>query len=251
MESKKDKDTKKENKRSKTVVLRILLYVFIAAGLAMILYPVYTNFIASKDISEELAEWEEKKDTAEEAYQDSGSQAIEAEDTIDEAEEIDFEDDPSMDIGKEEYSADGSGLTAEDLFPMKIEIPKIELEYMVYEGTDRETLKKGAGHEPVTPLPGEEGRCTISGHRTTYGAPFNRADELEQGDLIYLESLDDRLYTYAVTGIEIVKPTDVWILEGTEKKELLLTACHPKYSAAERLVVVAELVEIFSFEIET
>jgi len=209
----------------------------------MILYPVYTNFIASKDISEELAEWEEKKDT--------GAQVKETENTVGETEDIDIEDDPVMDIGQEEYTADGSGLSAEDLFPMKIEIPKIELEYMVYEGTDRETLKKAAGHEPVTPLPGEEGRCTISGHRTTYGAPFNRVDELEEGDLIYLESLDDRLYTYAVTGIEIVKPTDVWILEGTEKKELLLTACHPKYSAAERLVVIAELVEIFPFGIET
>jgi LPXTG-site transpeptidase (sortase) family protein len=232
----------------KVIVLRVIIFLLIAAGLAMILYPVYTNYIASKNISEELAGWEEKKDSKE-ADQESGSQAKEIEDTVEESEDI--EDDPVMDIGEEEFTADGSGLTAEDLFPMKISIPKIELEYIVQEGTDRETLKKAAGHEPVTPLPGEEGRCTISGHRTTYGAPFNRADELEEGDIIYLESLDDRLYTYVVTGIEIVKPTDVWILEGTEKKELLLTACHPKYSAAERLVVVAVLVEIFPFGIET
>jgi LPXTG-site transpeptidase (sortase) family protein len=230
-------------KPKKVILLKLIIFVLIAAGLAMILYPVYTNFIASKDISEELAEWEEKKDT--------DTQVKETENTVGETEDIDIEDDPVMDIGQEEYTADGSGLSAEDLFPMKIEIPKIELEYMVYEGTDTATLKKGAGHESVTPLPGEEGRCTISGHRTTYGAPFNRVDELEEGDLIYLESLDDRIYTYAVQGIEIVKPTDVWILEGTEKKELLLTACHPKYSAAERLVVIAELVEIFPFEMET
>jgi LPXTG-site transpeptidase (sortase) family protein len=235
-------------RNKKIIIIRVLIFILIAAGLAMILYPVYTNYIASKNISEELAGWEEKKDSKE-ADQESGSQAKEIEDTVEESEYI--EDDPVMDIGEEEFTADGSGLTAEDLFPMKISIPKIELEYIVQEGTDRETLKKATGHEPVTPLPGEEGRCTISGHRTTYGAPFNRVDELEEGDMIYLESLDDRLYTYAVQGIEIVKPTDVWILEGTEKKELLLTACHPKYSAAQRLVVIAELVEIFPFEIET
>jgi len=253
MDSKKEKDTKKENKKRKIVLLKILLYIFIAAGLAMILYPVYTNFIASKDISEELAEWEEKKDDAEEAFQDTDTQVKETENTVENVEDADIKDDPVMDLGDEEIILPEieEDVSPEELFPMKISIPKIELEYIVQEGTDRETLKKAAGHEPVTPLPGEEGRCTISGHRTTYGAPFNRVDELEEGDLIYLESLDDRLYAYAVQGIEIVKPTDVWILEGTEKKELLLTACHPKYSAAERLVVIAEFVEIFPFEIET
>jgi sortase A len=133
---------------------------------------------------------------------------------------------------------------------MKITIPRIGLEYVVLEGTDTVTLKKGAGHESVTPLPGEEGRCTISGHRTTYGAPFNRVDELEEGDLIYLETLDGKSYVYTVTALEIVKPTDVWILEGTEKEELLLTTCHPKYSAATRLIIISELVELFDFEVD-
>jgi sortase A len=229
--------------KKKVIILRIIIFILIAAGLAMILYPVYTNYIASKNVSEELAEWEEKKDA------DTGEDKIE----LEEAEDTDIEYDPSMDIDAKEYALPEieEDVSAEELFPMKITIPRIELEYIVQESTDRETLKKAAGHEPVTPLPGEEGRCTISGHRTTYGAPFNRVDELEEGDLIYLESLDDRLYTYAVQGIEIVKPTDVWILEGTGKKELLLTACHPKYSAAQRLVVIAELVEIFPFEMET
>jgi sortase A len=229
-------------KRKKIIILRVLTAVFIAAGIALIAYPAYTNFISSRQISRELSEWEEVKDTS--GIEEIGTTAAEPEDMQD-------EDDPVMDLSQDEYIPAESKLSAEDLFPMKISIPRIELEYMVYEGTDTATLKQGAGHEPVTPLPGEEGRCTISGHRTTYGAPFNRVDELENGDLIYLESLDDRLYAYAVTGIEIVKPTDVWILDGTEKKELLLTACHPKYSAAQRLVVIAELVEIFPFEMET
>ena len=128
-------------------------------------------------------------------------------------------------------------------------IPKIEVEAIVGEGTDTESLKSGPGYEALTPLPGDMGRTTISGHRTTYGATFNRLDELENGDLIYLETINDELLTYIVTGMEILRATDVWILEGTYKKELLLTTCHPKYSAARRLVIIAELLEVFPFEI--
>jgi LPXTG-site transpeptidase (sortase) family protein len=237
----------------KVIILRVIVFICIAAGAAMILYPVYTNFIASRDISDELSQWEEQADDAviEEANpaEESGTSEV-SEAAPEEAEGI--EDDPVMDLGQDGVAADTeSGLTAEDFFPMKITIPKIELEYVVLEGTDSSTLKKGAGHESITPLPGEMGRCTFSGHRTTYGAPFNRVDELEEGDLIYLETLDERIYIYKVTAQEIVKPTDVWILEGTEKEELLLTTCHPKYSARTRLIIISELVELFPFELET
>ena len=143
------------------------------------------------------------------------------------------------------------GLTAEDFFPLKMTIPKIELEWILYESTASAVLKKGPGHESQTPLPGDIGRSTISGHRTTYGAPFNRVDELEEGDLIYLETIKDELFVYQVTDQQIVKPTDVWILDGTDKKELLLTTCDPKYSAANRLIIIAELVDIFSFGLES
>ena len=148
-----------------------------------------------------------------------------------------------------EATLDYGDLTMEDFFPLKISIPKIEVEAIVEEGTSPDALKNGPGYEARTPLPGDIGRCTISGHRTTYGAPFNRLDELEDGDLIYLETIDDEFLTYIVTGMEIVRATDVWILEGTGKKELVLTTCHPKYSAARRLVIIAELLDVFPFEI--
>jgi LPXTG-site transpeptidase (sortase) family protein len=236
-------------------IYRILLYILIAVGFGLIFWPVYTNFIASRGMSEELTEWEE------ESLEDSGEEIISTEkdpeletEAVD-ADQVgseDAEDNPVMEMIQDGPDIEiQSELTAEDFFPMKITIPKIELEYLVLEGTDSVTLKKGAGHESVTPLPGEEGRCTISGHRTTYGAPFNRVDELEEGDLIYLESLDNKFYVYSVTALEVVKPTDVWILEGTEKEELLLTTCHPKYSAATRLIIISELVELFNFEIDT
>jgi len=236
----------------KVLLLKILLYMFMAAGLALLFYPLYTNLIASKEMSQELDEWEEmKEETILEKSGDEEEKPLETEkettgEAIGETEDI-----PVMEMEKDGFTKEGEkGLAAEDFFPMKITIPKVELEYVVLEGTDTATLKKGAGHESVTPLPGEEGRCTISGHRTTYGAPFNRVDELEEGDLIYLETFDNRTYIYSVTSLEIVKPTDVWILEGTEKEELLLTTCHPKYSAASRLIIISELVELFSFAVD-
>ena len=98
-------------------------------------------------------------------------------------------------------------------------------------------------------MPGETGRCVISGHRTTYGAPFNKVDLLEIGDLIYLETKNGFLFTYSVTGTQIVRPEDVYILKGTIKKELLLTSCEPKFSGARRYVIFAELLEIFPLEV--
>ncbi len=139
-------------------------------------------------------------------------------------------------------------LTAEDFFPLMIRIPKIGLKLIVNEGADTKTLKQGPGHIPETPLPGDTGRCTISGHRTTYGSPFRRIGELEDGDFIYLETFKDRKLIYVVTGQEIVGPEDVYILAGTDKKELLLTSCHPEYSAAERLIIISELIKIYSLE---
>ncbi|MCL6088532.1 MAG: class E sortase [Actinobacteria bacterium] len=138
---------------------------------------------------------------------------------------------------------------ASDIFPARITIPRIEVEWIVNEGADVPTLKKGPGHIPETPLPGEEGRCTISGHRTTYGAPFNRIDELKKGDLIYIEAINGSHYIYKVTSFQVVKPTFVEILNGTNKKELLLTTCYPEYSAKERLVVIAELIAVFPFDL--
>ena len=119
---------------------------------------------------------------------------------------------------------------------------------VVVEGVGREDLKKGPGHYPGTAGPGEVGNLVISGHRTTYGAPFNRLDELREGDDLVLETRDS-YYTYRVTGQEVVAPTDVDVLlpvpdqPGVRATEALLTltTCNPKYSARERLILFAAL----------
>ncbi len=119
-----------------------------------------------------------------------------------------------------------------------IHIPKIDVEQVVVEGVSVEALKKGPGHVPGTASPGERGNVAISGHRTTYGAPFKRLDELEEGDEISLTTVQGR-FLYLITDTRIVAPTEVSVLDPTEDVRLTLTTCHPKFSARQRLIVLA------------
>lgn len=119
-------------------------------------------------------------------------------------------------------------------------IPAIEVDQVVFEGVTASTLKNGPGHMPWTPLPGQPGNAVISGHRTTYGAPFYDLDLLEAGDVIEVDTAVGT-HIYTVRESIIVAPTDVWVTEPRDGAWLTLTTCHPKLSARERLIVFAEL----------
>jgi sortase A len=121
-------------------------------------------------------------------------------------------------------------------------IDRIALDAVVFEGVDRTTLKSGPGHMPGTPLPGQPGNAVISGHRTTYGRPFYELDLLVAGDEIEVETALG-ISTYSVREILIVAPTDVWVAGNIDGAWLTLTTCHPRFSAAERLIVQAELID--------
>jgi sortase A len=122
----------------------------------------------------------------------------------------------------------------------RIRIPAIGVDKIVVEGVTLPDLKKGPGHYPDTPLPGQEGNAAIAGHRTTYGAPFHRLDELSAGDDITVQTVQGT-FRYLVREQHVVKPSQVDVLEDKGDDRLTLTACHPKYSARERIVVVADL----------
>ena len=119
---------------------------------------------------------------------------------------------------------------------------------VVIEGVDLSDLRSGPGHYPGTQLPGQVGNFVVSGHRTTYGAPFNRVDELRPGDPIVVET-KDTWYTYRVTTQEIVAPTAIEVTYPVPKQRdaepkvpmITLTSCHPKYSARTRIIVYGEL----------
>jgi sortase A len=128
-----------------------------------------------------------------------------------------------------------------------IDIPKIRLDNkVIVEGVGREELRKGPGHVPSTVLPGQDGAFGVSGHRTTYGAPFYRLNELAKGDTITVVS-KEAIYTYTVTRTAIVRPTDTQVLDDVEgpdgkpKATITLTTCHPRYSARKRLIVFGDL----------
>jgi len=124
----------------------------------------------------------------------------------------------------------------------RIRMPKIGVSTVVVAGTDGEDLRKGPGHYPGTPLPGVRGTVGIAGHRTTYGAPFRKIDKLRQGDEIEVEMPYGR-FTYRVERARIVPPTATWVTNKVSYDRLILSACHPLYSAAKRIVVFARLVE--------
>lgn len=122
----------------------------------------------------------------------------------------------------------------------RIRIPEIGVNRVVVEGTDGGSLRKGPGHYPETPLPGIRGTVAIAGHRTTYGAPFRDLDKLEPGDEISVEMPYGR-FVYGVERTRIVEPTALWVTRRVSYNRLVLTACHPKYSAAQRIVIFARL----------
>ncbi len=138
------------------------------------------------------------------------------------------------------------------LFTLKI--PKIGVETVVVQGVGREELKKGPGLFPDcagsstgdcvadAKYPGESGNVPVSGHRTTYGAPFFRLNELQKGDVIDFVSGRVR-YRYKVREQKIVDPIGGFaVVEQHGRDEVTLTTCHPRFSAAQRLIVHGDYV---------
>jgi sortase A len=141
----------------------------------------------------------------------------------------------------------------------RIVIPSIDLDIVVVEGTDTASLRKGPGHytlEDTTPelrqqgdgsaFPGQGETVGIAGHRTTYQAPFRRIDEIQPGDEITLQ-MPYATFTYGVEKHEIVGPSEVGIVKNVGYDRLVLTACHPLYSAAQRYAQFAKLTDVSLF----
>jgi sortase A len=138
----------------------------------------------------------------------------------------------------------------------RLSIPAIRLSQVVVEGVGVEELKLGPGHYPscgkafLPPFcsrldevwPGEKGRVIVSGHRTTYSAPFWALNELGTGDEVITETRWGD-FLYKVSGKETVEPgsRDIANPAATKAREIVLTTCNPRFSATERLIVFARL----------
>jgi sortase A len=121
----------------------------------------------------------------------------------------------------------------------RLRAPGMDLDIVAIQGTDTASLQKGPGHFPETAFPGQGETVGIAGHRTTYGAPFRHIDSMERGDRIVLE-MPYATIVYRVQKTEIVDPTDVDVVSNVGYERLVLTSCHPVYSAAQRFVVFAK-----------
>jgi sortase A len=127
----------------------------------------------------------------------------------------------------------------------RIVIPRIHLRMVVVEGTSAGDLRRGPGHYDAesgqaTSVPGLGAVVAIAGHRTTYLQPFRHIDELRPGDRIYLR-MPYGTFRYTVLFQKVVDPSDWSILRPRPYEKLVLTACHPLYSASHRLAVFARL----------
>ncbi len=122
-----------------------------------------------------------------------------------------------------------------------ITIPKIGLVSPIYQGVWLTVIDHGPGHWPGTAMPGRIGNAVFAGHRVTHTHPFLNVDQLAPGDQVIFD-MGYGTYTYAVTSITIVYPNQLSIIDQTGTPTMTLFACHPKHSAAQRIVVKGKLV---------
>jgi len=208
-------------------IIRYAGIALLVIGVGILSYHFINNYIVARNETKILTAWEsvvvESIPTADTG--ETTEEIIEEENNIDGTEEIPKVIDP------------------EKKLPFRITIPKIDVDWIVDEGTDFATLREGPGFYISSTLPGEIGSTVICGHRTTYGAPFNRLDELEAGDEIILETKGNEIFVYLVTEQIEVQPTDMSVLENTDYPSLVLSTCTPKFFSTRRLIIFARLEE--------
>ena len=125
----------------------------------------------------------------------------------------------------------------------RLRIPALGVDKIVVNGTDHDSLERGPGRYLGSAMPGEGELVYIAGHRTTYGAPFSRIDQLKKGDRIVLE-LPYGTFEYAVTGHRIVPATQTSVLRSKGFEQLALQACHPRFFASHRYIAYAKPVRM-------
>jgi sortase A len=136
----------------------------------------------------------------------------------------------------QEHTAPGDAIA-------RLKIPRLGADFVVVKGSDPADLRKGPGTFDATPLPGQHGTTAIAGHRTTYLAPFRHIDDLRPDDRITVE-MPYATFTYRVQRTRIVDPDAIKVLRDVGYDRLVLSACTPLFSAAQRILVVARLTSV-------
>jgi sortase A len=123
----------------------------------------------------------------------------------------------------------------------RIKVERMKANFVLVNGTDAASLQKGPGIYDDVPFPGMAGTTAIAGHRTTFLAPFRKINKVKKGDAVIVE-MPYGTFTYEVEKTRIVKPTALYVIKRVKYDRLVLSACHPLYSAAKRFIVFARLV---------
>lgn len=124
----------------------------------------------------------------------------------------------------------------------RLQIPAIGVDKPIVQGDDWEQLKKGVGQYVNGALPGAPGNLVLSAHNDIFGSIFRYLDQLQPGDEIII-STERSTYTYIIREIEVVEPTDVWVLSSTDHASTTLISCYPYLVDNKRIVVFADLAE--------
>jgi sortase A len=123
---------------------------------------------------------------------------------------------------------------------LRVVIPAINVDSAVVQGDGWEQLKKGVGQRIGTPDPGQPGNLVLSAHNDIFGEIFRRLDELAPGDEVQLYTAS-QIFTYVVTGSDVVAPTKVSVMDPTEHPSITLISCYPYLVDNKRIVVFADL----------
>jgi sortase A len=120
----------------------------------------------------------------------------------------------------------------------EIQIPRLGLTALVVQGDSEAVLRHAVGHLADTALPGEPGNIVLAGHRDTFFRPLKR---VRAGDAITLRTRDGD-FEYLVESTAVVRPTDLAVIQPTDRPTLTLITCFPFYyvgPAPDRFIVRA------------
>jgi sortase A len=208
-------------------VIRGIGWLMVVSGSIVLLYVVYLMWFTN------LGTDQAQREFAESWEAEVQSRAEAAERSEDEGEGDDEDLDPGSAFAMLWFERDGDPIVTDD-------------PYFVVHGVTLDDLRAGPGYYPESERPGGDGNFAIAGHRTTYGAPFWSLDELQDGDTIHVVDRDGEEWVYEFTEQRVVAPSDTWVVGedpiDTGAPTITLTTCHPRFSAAQRLIVWGELV---------
>ena len=125
----------------------------------------------------------------------------------------------------------------------RIRVPRLQLNMILVNGTDHDSLTKGPGRDRRTYMPGERQLVYIAGHRTTYLAPFAHIERLQSGDAVTLE-VPYATFRYRVFKHRIVGAHEMSVLRSHGVEVVELQACHPRFFATQRYIAYARLVRV-------